>query len=181
MDQAIIGTVLVGFLIAAAVTDVREHKILNWTTYPGMIAGPILNAVFRGGPGLYDSAAGFLTCGIVMVVCFVLFNVGGGDVKLIAMMGSFLGFENGIEAMLWTFIIGSAIGIVMLIARFGVLHLVKKLFEHLRIVWRAKGWVAPTEEERKPLQRWLFLAPAGLIAAGIVLGKPWLREWGFLY
>lgn len=181
MDQAIIGTVLLGFLVAAAVTDVREHKILNWTTYPGMIAGPILNVYFHGGPGIYDSISGFLACGISMVVCFVLFNVGGGDVKLIAMMGAFLGLENGIEAMLWTFIIGGAGGVIMLIARFGVLHLIKKSFEHLRIVWRAKGWVAPTEEEREPLQRWLFLAPAGLVAACIVLGKPWLRQWGILY
>ena len=33
-----------------------------------------------------------------------MFKVGGGDVKLIAMLGAFLGPEQGITAMLWTFV-----------------------------------------------------------------------------
>lgn len=181
MDQVITGAVLLGFLIAATVTDIRENKIYNWTTYPGMVAGLLLNGWFGGWAGVEQSAAGFFLCGGVMVICFVLFNVGGGDVKLIAMMGAFLGLENGIEAMLWTFILGSLLGIAMLIARFGVVHLLRKSWEHLRLVWRAKGWIPPTEAERQPLQRWLFLAPAALCAACIVLGKPWLRAWGILY
>jgi prepilin peptidase CpaA len=163
MDQVITGAVLLGFLIAATVTDIRENKIYNWTTYPGMVAGLLLNGWFGGWAGVEQSA------------------LGGGDVKLIAMMGAFLGLENGIEAMLWTFILGSLLGIAMLIARFGVAHLVRKSWEHLRLVWRAKGWIPPTEAEREPLKRWLFLAPAALCAAGIVLGKPWLRAWGILY
>ena len=34
-------------------------------------------------------------------------QVGGGDVKLIAMLGAFLGPEQGITAMLWTFVCGA--------------------------------------------------------------------------
>ncbi len=181
MDETILGAVLLALLTVASVTDLRENKIYNWTTYPGMAAGLILNGALRGWPGLQEAVAGFLVCGAIMLVCFVLFNIGGGDVKLIAMMGAFLGVQDGIEALLWTFILGSLCGIVMLIAKFGVAHLLKKSIEHLRIVWRAKGWIPPTEEERKPLQRWLFLAPAGWLAAAIVCGKPWLREWGIFY
>ena len=116
-----------------------------------------------------------------MVFCFVLFDIGGGDVKLIAMMGAFLGYQDGIEAMLWTFILGSAMGIAILIWRFGFWHLVKKSGHHLWLVFRAKGWIAPTDEEREPLKRWLYLAPAALVATLVVLNKSQLAEWGILY
>jgi prepilin peptidase CpaA len=116
-----------------------------------------------------------------MVACFILFNIGGGDVKLIAMMGAFLGVENGIEAMLWTFILGSIMGIGVLIWKLGVIHIFKKTWDHLRIVFKAKSWIPPTEEEREPMQRWLFLAPAGFTAGCIILAKPWLHEMGIFY
>ena len=46
-------------------------------------------------------------CGAAMLVCYVLFagGVGGGDLKLIAMMGAWLGVYRGLEAMLWTMVI----------------------------------------------------------------------------
>jgi hypothetical protein len=83
--------------------------------------------------------------------------------------------------MLWTFILGSIMGISILIWKFGIAHLMKKTIEHLLLVFRAKGWIKPTEEEREPLQRWLFLAPAALVAVMIVLSKSWLAERGILY
>lgn len=169
------------FLAVAAVTDIREHKIYNWNTYPGMVLGAVFNGGASGWPGLQDSLTGFALCGLIMVFCFVLFNIGGGDVKLIAMMGAFLGVENGIEAMLWTFILGSLMGIAILIWKLGLLHILAKTFQHLKIVLTAKGWIPPTDEERQPLQRWLFLAPAGFAAGCIILAKPWLREWGIFY
>ena len=170
--------VLLGLLLTATVTDVREHKIYNWNTYPGMLAGLAFHTIAAGWPGLQFAGIGFVTCGLIMVICFVLFNIGGGDVKLVAMMGAFLGLQKGVEALLWTFILGSAMGVAILIWRFGVWHLLRKAVEHLKLVWQAKGWIAPTPEEREPLQRWLFLAPAALLATLIVVGKPWLRRWG---
>ena len=38
---------------------------------------------------LLDCVGGLLTCGLLMVVCFVFFpGIGGGDVKLMAMIGA---------------------------------------------------------------------------------------------
>ncbi|MDB4638143.1 MAG: A24 family peptidase [Planctomycetaceae bacterium] len=181
MDLSPRAVCLLGLLLVATYTDLKDQKIYNETTYPGMLLGLILSAAFAGWPGVQHSLAGFLVCGTVMVVCFLLFDVGGGDVKLIAMMGAFLGVQEGIEAMLWTFILGSIMGIAILIWKFGIAHLMKKTIEHLWLVFRAKGWIKPTEEEREPLQRWLFLAPAALAAVMIVLSKSWLAERGILY
>lgn len=169
--------VLLVFLLVAAATDVRRHKIYNWTTYPGMIAGFLLNAVQHRWAGIEQSALGFLLCGFVMLFCFVLFNVGGGDVKLLAMMGAFLGLQKGVEALLWTFVLGAVMGVVLLIWRFGLLAMIANTWRHLRLVFRARGWVPLTEEERKPLQRWLFLAPSALAAVVLLLVD---EQTGFL-
>ncbi len=161
--------ILLAFLSVATYTDVRKHTIHNWTTYPGILVGLVLNAAFGSWDGLSDSLIGFLACGVVMIFCFVLFNVGGGDVKLIAMMGAFLGLHRGIEAMLWTFVLGAVMGMAMIIWQFGFLTLVSRAVNHLRYVLRARSWVPLTEEDRQPLQRWLFLAPSALAAVAVMI------------
>ena len=160
--------ILLGLLAVATVTDVRKHKIYNWNTYPGIVAGLSLNAT-AGWAGVWEAALGFLVCGFVMLFCFVLFNVGGGDVKLIAMMGAFLGLEKGVEAMLWTFVLGAMMGMAVIIWRYGFLTLLARAWRHTRLVFQARGWVPLPEEEREPLKRWLFLAPSALLAVAIVL------------
>ena len=90
-----LSTVLLLLLTAtAAVTDLVYHKIYNWTTYPGIILALVVNYLLNGwddgdprGPGLADSLKGFALCGGLMLVSYVLFQVGGGDVKLLAMLG----------------------------------------------------------------------------------------------
>src|SRR4051812_17408673 len=112
---------LVALVITAAVTDAARHRIYNWTTYPGMLAGLALAACgallerltpnlahqwqpLVGWLSLTDALTGFLACGVVMIPCFLLFGGGGGDVKLLAMIGALVGLEKGLEVLLWTFI-----------------------------------------------------------------------------
>lgn len=168
---------LLAFLSVATVTDIRRHKIYNWNTYTGMVAGLLVRTTAEGLRGLEDALLGWLVCGFVMLLCFVLFNVGGGDVKLIAMMGAFLGLQKGIEAMLWTFVLGAVMGMALIIWRFGFWFLLKSAVRHLRLVLRARGWVPLTEEERRPLQRWLYLAPSALVSVLLLAVD---EHYGFL-
>lgn len=175
---------LVVFLLVACVTDVKFHKIYNWTVYPGIVTGLVVNLWLggwdgswnKGWQGLQESGIGFLVCGAVMLVCFVFFDVGGGDVKLVAMMGAFLGTDAGVESMLWTFILGSIMGVAILIWQLGFVHILRKTAHHLKLILMVKGWIPLTEAERVPLGRWLFLAPSGLVAVCLVVGREWLRH-----
>lgn len=164
MDVYIRYLPLLGLLLIATATDVARHRIYNWNTYPGILLGLGINTFLNGTDGLQFGLAGFLACGFIMLFCFVLFNMGGGDLKLIAMMGAFLGWQRGVEAMLWTFIIGGVMGVAVLLWQFGLWHIVKKTWGHLRLMMRARTWIPLDEKEREPLKRWLFLAPAGLAA-----------------
>jgi prepilin peptidase CpaA len=169
-----ISTALLLLLTAtAAVTDVLYHKIYNWTTYPGIITALAVNYFTNGwddgDPGLADSLKGFALCGGLLLVTFALnFSVGGGDVKLMGMVGAFLGLEKGVEALLWTFVLGGAAGLIVLIWRVGFLRLVAGTVRHVLWSLRLVSWLPLSEAERAQLQPPLFLAPSAAVAAVIV-------------
>lgn len=175
---------LVGFVLVATVTDVRWHRVYNWTTYPGILIALGLNglgdALSRwnlvdggrlqaiGWQGLAQSAYGLLVCGGVMLVCFVLMRVGGGDVKLIAMMGAFLGPFQGLEAMLWTFVIGACAALIVVVWRVGPWTLLVRIMSQV-LWWVRLGRANPIDPElRARLKPPLFLAPSALAAVVIV-------------
>src|SRR5262245_31989926 len=118
---------LIVLVLTAAATDAARHRIYNWTTYPGIATGLALAALgaiwewsapeaaahwrpLVGWISLSDAIAGLLVCGCLMVLCFVFFPTGGGDVKLLAMVGTLVGLEKGLEILLWTFIFGGCLG-----------------------------------------------------------------------
>jgi prepilin peptidase CpaA len=175
---------LLGLVLVASVTDLSRRKIYNWTTYSGMIAALGSSAagslwLARGGIGegrlawwgwipLRQSLLGLAACGAVMLVCYVLFRIGGGDVKLIAMLGAFLGLEQGIEAMLWTFVLGACTALIVLVWRVGPVRLAGRLWRQIAAVFRLPYWSPLTEAERGELHSPLFLAPSALVAVVIV-------------
>jgi prepilin peptidase CpaA len=170
----ILGTLVV-LLLVASITDARRQMIYNWNTYPGIVLGFVFRWWDGGTTGLEDSMKGFAVCGGLMLVCFVLFGLGGGDLKLIAMMGAFLGFERGVEALLWTLVLGGILGAVTIVWQLGFLHIVGQAGRQLARIWRAKGWVPLDEATRQPLKQTLFLAPAGLLATLIVTCDQWTQ------
>ena len=171
---------LLALSLTAAMTDLRSHKVFNWNTYPGILLGLALNALSEvlpldaaqqarlGCVGLEESLKGFAACGGLMLACFVLFNVGGGDVKLMAMLGAFLGFEQGLLALLWTFVLGGAVGLAVLIWRVGFVRLVGGSLRHVLWTLRLGSWLPLTGDERAQLQPALYLAPMAVLAVVIV-------------
>ena len=144
--------------------------IYNWTTYPGIVLGIALQSLERGWAGLEDSLLGLFVCGGVMLFCFVFFpDLGGGDVKLIAMMGAGLGLYDGILAMLWTFVIGFVAGLAYLVWKEGAVKLTWRMLALIREAVVMRGRVTHPPGDESPLNRWLFLAPAALAALVIVI------------
>ncbi|MCS7306751.1 MAG: A24 family peptidase [Thermoguttaceae bacterium] len=177
--------ILLALLLVASWTDLRHHAIYNRTVYPGILFAFALNGIGEGllyweilGPdnlqriwgviGLGQSLAGFLLCGLIMLVCYVLFHVGGGDVKLIAMLGAFLGPYEGLEALLWTFVLGAAAGLMMLVWRHGPSRLLLRVWRQVVSTLLLRRWAPITDQERTELQTRLYLAPSALLAVLIV-------------
>jgi prepilin peptidase CpaA len=152
----------------ATATDLWRHKIYNWTTYSGILAALVTSATNLSDTPLSQSVVGLSACGLVMLVCFVMFRIGGGDVKLIAMIGAFLGPEQGITAMLWTFVLGGCVGLIVLIWKVGALKLIGRTLRQMLYTLRLGSWNPLSDEEKAMLQPPLFLAPCALAAVIIV-------------
>lgn len=167
--------VLIALLLVASVTDVRQGRIFNWITYPGLIAGLLFGAteITEAGhlkfdtTGLTESLLGIAGCGGIMLACFLFSDMGGGDVKLLAAVGAFLGLQHGLTALLWTIVLGGVSGLALIIWQVGAIQILLGTMRHLALVVRSRGWVPLAKSEREPLKRSLFLAPAAL--AGVLL------------
>lgn len=173
---------LLSLVAIATVTDIRSRKIPNAVTYPGLAAALAINlatiwiseqvvhdwANTIGWVGWRESLTGLAVCGLFMLVCFVFFGIGGGDVKLLAMAGAFLGLDQGLEVLLWTFILGGCLGLTLLIWRVGALALLDRAWRQCRAIVRLGTSAGLSDEGRNELKSELFLAPCALAAMVIV-------------
>ena len=85
----LIAAVLVA--LAGAVTDVRSARIPNKLTYAALLVALSLRSTLLGLSGLKSGALGMLIAGGLFLVLFVLGAMGGGDMKLMAAVGAWVG------------------------------------------------------------------------------------------
>jgi leader peptidase (prepilin peptidase)/N-methyltransferase len=111
-------------LIALFAIDL-EHKLLpDAITLPGVAAGLIFSLVLP--PGVVNALIGALVGGGVLWLigeAYYRFSgqegMGGGDVKMLAMVGAFLGWKLVIVTLFLSSILGSLIGMAVIATRRG--------------------------------------------------------------
>jgi prepilin peptidase CpaA len=106
-DWALLATVLI-----AVYTDCRWQRIFNWLTLPAILLGWGLHAWIDGWWGLGDSLLGFLAGFGVALVVYLLKGIKGGDVKLIAAIGSLGGLVFLGGALLGTALCGGLVSLI---------------------------------------------------------------------
>ena len=102
-----------------------EHQLLpNVITLPALCAGLIVSVVMP--PGIVDALIGALVGGgVLFLIAEVYFRLrreegmGMGDVKMLAMIGAFLGWKLTILTLILSSIGGSLAGIVLLVTHRG--------------------------------------------------------------
>jgi len=117
-------------LIAVVAIDIEHQEIPDVISVPGTILGVFLVTVFRIGGSTYplaflNSALGIISgAGAMFAMGFVgelIFRkeaLGGGDVKLMAMIGAFLGWKLALLTFFLAPVLGAGVGIFMKL-RFG--------------------------------------------------------------
>ena len=87
-------SLLIGVLCAAAWYDVRYFRIPNFITISGAIVGIALNTLLPSGVGFVSASSGFAFALIGLLPLFFLRVWGAGDVKLMAVVGAFVGAQE---------------------------------------------------------------------------------------
>jgi prepilin peptidase CpaA len=109
--------ILLTVVIVSAVTDVRKGLIYNWLTLPAIVVGLVISTWQSGWIGFAMSFLGILIGGGALFIPFCFGIMGGGDVKLMAAIGAFMGPRFVSEALLVSIMAGGIIGFGLMIVR----------------------------------------------------------------
>ena len=108
---------LLSILALATVSDWFERRIPNGLSVGGAVIALLINAVAFG-PGAFGLAVlGWAVCLACFIPLYVSGGMAAGDVKLMAMVGAFLGPVSGFVACMCTLIAGALLASLCLMWR----------------------------------------------------------------
>ncbi|MBW1735789.1 MAG: prepilin peptidase [Deltaproteobacteria bacterium] len=109
----------VGIVLAVAlVTDIRKGAIPNMLTVPVILGGMVYNCLLLGVCGGIGQALLGMVVGVALfIVPFLMGGMGGGDVKLMAGVGSWYGPVGVINIGLYAALCGGGAAIFFLLAK----------------------------------------------------------------
>ncbi|MFQ5795505.1 MAG: prepilin peptidase [Candidatus Bipolaricaulia bacterium] len=111
----IVALVLISALIVVTFIDLEFKRIPNWITFPGILLG-LLSTLWLGDISIWTALASAVAGGGLLWALGVLYKggMGGGDIKLAAMLGAFLGWQNLFITLLIASVVGSVIGGILI-------------------------------------------------------------------
>jgi len=111
-------------LVVLFVIDLRHRILPNVITLPGIVLGLLFSVV--NPPGWVSSLIGIVLGGLIPYVIAVTYErlrgvegLGMGDVKMLAMIGAFLGWPLMIVTLVLASFMGSVVGVGMMVGRRG--------------------------------------------------------------
>lgn len=160
--------VCLAVLAVAAGYDLRVRRIPNRVVISGAVIGMAMGAALDDGIGIVAALLGLGLGLLVFMPLYLLRATGAGDVKLVAMVGAYLGPQDLLGAILAIFLAGGIMTVVVACHR-GVLKLAISNIRGLLLevfLRMASGQLPRLEELPAPAAR----APYGVaIAAGTLL------------
>ncbi len=109
-------------LILAAWIDGRELKVPNWITFPMILSGLVYSTCVGGlgglGAGLLGMCVGLLT----LLPLYAVGGMGAGDVKLMAGIGAWLGWEITLISFGVSAVVGAVMAVIMVLSKQKMTH-----------------------------------------------------------
>jgi leader peptidase (prepilin peptidase)/N-methyltransferase len=121
--QSLVYIILSSALIIMAFIDLQEQIIPDIISLPGIVVGLILSFIVPYMSFINSALGALVGGGIILIIAWVgsiVFKkeaMGGGDVKLTAMIGAFLGWRYTIISLFLGFFIGALIGIILIMTK----------------------------------------------------------------
>ncbi len=115
----LIACILIPACMVVSVIDLKIQIIPNEISLPGIVLGLLINILPASPLGFLSALYGMLLGGgfFYLVALLSKGGMGGGDIKLIAMFGAFLGWKNCLVAIFFGVLLGSVVGIVLMLLR----------------------------------------------------------------
>ena len=126
----------------SAFFDIKERRIPNWVSIPGILIGLFLNS-FLGLAQLLQSVTGLVVGIGVMIIPFALGWMGAGDVKLFGLVGAFLGVQWLPRVFFYSSLISGVLALFSVIVRGLNFKLFPRLWLDLKVAVLSLGRVLP--------------------------------------
>jgi Flp pilus assembly protein protease CpaA len=112
--------VVIGASTVAAVWDVKQHRIPNILTGPLFLGGLVWSVWVGSWAGAGESLLACVILAAPYIWLFLFAGGGAGDAKMMGAIGVWLGFTNGLAALVGVSLAGVAFGAFFLIRRRGL-------------------------------------------------------------
>jgi prepilin peptidase CpaA len=143
MEQMFPVILLLGLLGIAVASDVRRHRIPNFLVVLGLVLGLASQAYTGGISGLGDGMLGMLIGFGVFLPLYALGGMAAGDVKLMAMVGSFMTPHFALWTAFFSLIAGGLCGLLLVL-----LHgQVQQTLGRYWLMLRARAYVPAAADE----------------------------------
>ena len=131
----------VAIMVAAAVYfDLRDRRIPNWLTMPGLGLGILLQVISGETAGLVNALLGVAVGTALLILPFAMGWMGGGDLKLLAAIGALMGVAFTLSTLVFALAAGGLIALAWLAAK---RSLVSSLI-YMVVVWLPMPGARPT-------------------------------------
>jgi prepilin peptidase CpaA len=120
----VIYALLTALLLVAVMADLRSRRIPNSLVLTGLLLAFIAHATAQvagssplAGPSWWSPLIGLLTGLALLMPLYLLRATGAGDVKLMGMVGAFIGAQPVLTATLYTLLAGGLLSLVFMLGR----------------------------------------------------------------
>jgi prepilin peptidase CpaA len=147
-------TFLLSVLVVAVVNDLMLNKIPNLLTYPTMAFAIIYHGVTKGPVGLIFSAGGLILGIALLILPYLVGEMGAGDAKLMGAVGAVLGPEGVFIAFLLTALAGGIYAFIVLMYHYRYsYHLFKRVSAMLKhfILTKQMIYISSDKKVKKPM------------------------------
>lgn len=134
---------LSGLLSFAVAIDFHSHRIPNLLVVCGIVLGLLVNSYLGGVDGLDSSLLGMLIGLGLFLPFYALGGMSAGDVKLMAMTGSFLGPIVTLSAVALSLIMGSVFGMAILLYKKQLIRLLQRYWAMASL----RTYIAPQADD----------------------------------
>jgi len=115
--ESLIPVLVVAISLVASITDVLTRRIPNVLTFGAALAGLVFHLLTGGFDGGLSAAGGWVVGTLLFLPFFALGGMGGGDVKLLAALGAWLGPHQTLWLAAYSAIAGGVLAVIVAASR----------------------------------------------------------------
>lgn len=143
IEQMVSSALLIGLLSVAVACDVRRHRIPNAIILLGIALGFASQVNSSGLAGLANSGLGLLVGLAIFLPLYIAKGMAAGDVKLMAMAGSFLSAQGAMWSAAYSLMVGALCGLLIVLVHGQSLQTLSRYF----LMLRARSYLPPAADE----------------------------------